>query len=540
MKIGSLTKPSIFLQLCSDHQGPSLQQRRLRKTQAELASNTQLWTIVDDIEKFDGEENQSRHDRTEISQGLPLSPLMDSKLISARERHTRPKQRGNPSNVQKKLLMNPYGTTCALSILVFFTYLTLYTAQALASPLRYCSLIGIRLPKEFFLSFGIVNHPETGRPWHCPKLDGLMLSSQKRPLETPIVNVSPGPHSISTEQKSPPPPPAQAPTQAFASGKSIPELATGIAPLQPSSDPHGKAYSPPPPEIFSLSKCQSGHYYLSSHSAMKFLSMAKKEVVFRTLPVRWRSGNEMKIVKSIWRKDMHKFVQILLCKHAFATLKSSATNYKSLVVKDHPDVPLELMSAALWLGKSVTPVLEDATPHNCKVALDENKNGRRLENGHLSSLANNKKSAGPPPYAMMSQPAGCYMPVYNLPVLMGAERVQELRTVAPVFDGEMIYLRQQEKTVKAQMALWKLMGYMSSVGGGEIEGKRGGGKREEEAGGRIMWRERKEDADRQKMMEEIESEHGKEEDKNEERKVVDKKEKVKRREAKGLEKRAQT
>lgn len=488
---------------------------------------------MDEIELLDREENKSRHEKTDISHGLPLSPLMDSKLISARERHTRPKQRGNPSDFQKKLLMNPYGKTCTLSILNFFTYLILYTAQVLASPLRYCSLVGIRLPREFFLSFGIVNHPESGRPWHCPKLDGLMLFSQKRRPEIPIDNVSPVPYSISTEQKLPPPPPAQAPVHAFASEKSIPELATGIAPLQPSSDLHGKTPSPPPPEISSLSKYKSGHYYLSSHSAIKFLSMAKKEVVFRTLPVRWRSGNEMKIVKSIWRKDMHKFVQILLCKLTFATLKSSATNYKFHVVKDNPDVPLELMSAALWLGKSETPVLEDATPHNPKVALDEDKNGRRLENGHLFSSANNKKVAGPPHYAMMSHPTGCYMPVYNLPVLMGAKRVQELRAVAPVFDGEMIYLRQHEKTVKVQMALWKLMGYMSSVGEEEMEGKREGGEREEETGGRIMWRERRKEAEKQKLMEEIESENGKEEDKNENGKVT-------RREAKGHEKRAQT
>ena len=70
---------------------------------------------------------------------------------------------------------------------------------------------------------------------------------------------------------------------------------------------------------------------------------------------------------------------------------------------------------------------------------------------------------------MMSHPAGRYMPLYNLPVLMGAQLLQELRKVARVFGGETVYLPQGQKTVKVQLALWKLMGYMSLIG--EAEGK---------------------------------------------------------------------
>lgn len=183
------------------------------------------------------------------------------------------------------------------------------------------------------------------------------------------------------------------------------------------------------------------------------------------------------------------FVQVQLRKRAFATLKSCVTNYKSLVLKQNPDVPLELMSAALWLGKS-----------------DEDKKGVRLESGRLS------EPDGPPPYAMMSNSAGCYIPVYNLPVLMAAQRLQELRAVAQVFGGEMVYLRQKEKTVKLQMELWKLMGYMSSAGEGEMEGKWGGGR----GAGRMMWRYKKIDKQKGKL-EGIEgSEEIKEGEKNEE------------------------
>ena len=64
------------------------------------------------------------------------------------------------------------------------------------------------------------------------------------------------------------------------------------------------------------------------------------------------------------------------------------------------------------------------------------------------------------------------MPLYNLPVLMGAQLMQELRKVARVFGGETAYLPQQEKTVKVQSALWKLMGYMSFFE--EADGKSAG------------------------------------------------------------------
>lgn len=92
------------------------------KSEAELASVTELRTLRDEIENLNSEENKIQHGETELSQGLSLSPLMDPALRSARERHTRPKRsskRENPSDLEKKLLMNPYGNTCAWSTVTF-------------------------------------------------------------------------------------------------------------------------------------------------------------------------------------------------------------------------------------------------------------------------------------------------------------------------------------------------------------------------------------------------------------------------------------
>ena len=118
MKKGFFPKPPVCPQLWSHHQGPSLQQRRLMKSAAELASGTELPTLLDEIGNLNSKENNNQHEETELSQGLPLSPLMDPAFRLARERHTRPKRRSKgeeASDLEKKLLMNPYGNTCAWS-----------------------------------------------------------------------------------------------------------------------------------------------------------------------------------------------------------------------------------------------------------------------------------------------------------------------------------------------------------------------------------------------------------------------------------------
>lgn len=369
-------------------------------------------------------------------------------------------------------------------------------------------MTGVRLPREFLLNFGVVKHPETGRSWHYPVL--AKLPSQKRLPEANIDNRSSEPRSNPKKQDSPPPPP----TQALASENPILELATGIAPPEPLSKLHEQSSSPPTPKVSITSKYPTGNYYLSSHSVMKELSTTTRDVLFRTLPPRWKLDQELKWSNCVWRQDMHAYIETLLRKHAFKTLKFAATSHTSHLVGDSPDMPLEFMSAALWLGKPESPLREDANPCNHEVALDEDDKGRRTGNHRLSSSAMNQPT-GPPPYAMIPQPTGYYMPIYNLPVLMRSKNMQELRTVSRVFGGEMVYIRKREKTVAVQMALWKLMGYMNSDGEGEGVGKWGGGK----GAGRKMWREKKAEAARRREEGNERAGEGKIEERDKERKA---------------------
>ena len=43
------------------------------------------------------------------------------------------------------------------------------TAQALATPLRMCTMTRTRIPVFFMQDFALVAHPDTGRPWWLPR-----------------------------------------------------------------------------------------------------------------------------------------------------------------------------------------------------------------------------------------------------------------------------------------------------------------------------------------------------------------------------------
>lgn len=71
------------------------------------------------IDDFDYGEGQHGSSIPPTKHNLPLSPLMDPKLIAARERHRTPKRAPSPdrSAFSQKLRNNPYGTMNLLHLL---------------------------------------------------------------------------------------------------------------------------------------------------------------------------------------------------------------------------------------------------------------------------------------------------------------------------------------------------------------------------------------------------------------------------------------
>jgi hypothetical protein len=83
---------------------------------------------------------------------LPLSPLMDPSVISAKTKYNAPKPLPNKetqTDFQQALAKNPY-------------------ALALATPVRKCRVFEAHLPSFFLQPFTLMEHPKTREPWFVP------------------------------------------------------------------------------------------------------------------------------------------------------------------------------------------------------------------------------------------------------------------------------------------------------------------------------------------------------------------------------------
>ncbi|KAI9737701.1 MAG: hypothetical protein M1818_005705 [Claussenomyces sp. TS43310] len=94
---------------------------------------------------------------------------MDPIYLAAKEKYRLPKlpPSKEPTPFQQQLAKNPY-------------------AQALATPVRMCSLTRISLPSFFLQDFEIVTHPDTREPWYLPR----SLVSSHQPLPSPSSEAS--------------------------------------------------------------------------------------------------------------------------------------------------------------------------------------------------------------------------------------------------------------------------------------------------------------------------------------------------------------
>ncbi|KAL8821956.1 MAG: hypothetical protein Q9223_000114 [Gallowayella weberi] len=222
---------------------------------------------------------------------LPLSPLMDPNLQAARNRYKAPKPAtsGELSAFQKKLRKNPY-------------------AQALATPLRQCTLTGTRLPEFFFLRFGLAPHPQTGKPWIMP-------------------SIAVDAHDISTIE-------SREPNSAASDDIGAANNATPSAPGKPV-------------------RTAAGAHIIAKQSTIRLIPAFKTRVYFQTLPLRWKQDAGFKIDQIVWRKDMDTFVLELMRKNIVRLLQYLSGRSAAYIVpcKNYEDIQTKHQpGAVLWLG----------------------------------------------------------------------------------------------------------------------------------------------------------------------------------------------
>ena len=286
-------------------------------------------------------------------------------------------------------------------------------AQALATPVRQCRFTGLRLPEYFHLDFGLQSHPTTGKPWHLPKL--ALTAEPGAASEAICAEEDAGLDEVSDNPDSPTPLPATRTPQ-----------------------------TPNPRRTL------TGTHFIAQKSTLRFISRLEKEKYRKLFPLRWKTGSNLETREVVWRQDMDTYVLGLLRKDLLTSLKYIASRPVGYMVGcgayeqigKHAQV-----GAALWLGD---------------IAEGPNSTGLEGTGSGGDTGAASEESDGPPPAYAMLDYRGRYIPLYNLRTLLGIEYLEQLKGLNAIFQDKFVVVKQKRNTVKIQLALWKLMGYLAA------------------------------------------------------------------------------
>ena len=168
------------------------------------------------------------------------------------------------------------------------------------------------------------------------------------------------------------------------------------------------------------------------------------------MPHRWKEDTSLKIPELVWREDMADFVLEMLRKSVARDLEYLASRPAAYIVacKSYDDISSHgQVAAILWLGSDSD---ESALETSVKDASEE---GER----------------GPPPYAMHCYKSR-YIPYFNLLTLLGRVHLLRLRELCPAhIVGQLVVVKAKRPTVKFQLELWKLVGFLARSSEGKDE-----------------------------------------------------------------------
>ena len=192
----------------------------------------------------------------------------------------------------------------------------------------------------------------------------------------------------------------------------------------------------------------SGTHFLASRHVLAHVSALTPVQYKRLLPYRWKQDTSVKLPEIIWREDMNIFVLEILRRNVLKTLCYLASRPAAYIspcnayesVNEHSQV-----AAVLWLRKPPNTSLNDEPVTSDATSFDIGE-------------------TGPPPHAMHYYKTR-YIPNYNLPALLGPSRLSALQKDRPDHYGDRFaVIKLKRTTVKVQLELWKLLGYMAQDG----------------------------------------------------------------------------
>ncbi|KAH8665101.1 hypothetical protein BGZ60DRAFT_529445 [Tricladium varicosporioides] len=321
---------------------------------------------------------------------LPVSPLMDTAFHNARNKNFKSKATPPTANdprlspFQRKLYKNPY-------------------AQALATPVRVCTLSKTALPKFFLQTFRIIGHPDNGEPYYVPT--SRILQDTKRALKK----------SESQESTSK-------------------EVST--------TDESALVRRIKPGEKVEGNRLRSSSYMLARKSLVGSMydpnSGYGKHPFTYLIPPRARQNQQLSAIyyMSIYRKDMADFVMMIMRRRITEHLRYLMTERPFYVsgLNNLKDLRQPARTAAFfWTGCDHSPPPSEFSEIN----------GKPFYN--LRALLGEENVA-----ALQEE----------IPRAGAAGSILVFKTISP-FSKPLIALKHQPGTINLQLRLWWLQGYLA-------------------------------------------------------------------------------
>ena len=322
-------------------------------------------------------------------------------------------------------------------------------AQALATPVRFCKFTNTRVPNYFLLSYGLRRDPRSGNPWLLPQLElppnsqtqCLAQSQCQSPGSTPLAA------SIALQDDLLPP-----------SSNPVSD-AKAVSAAQNPLGPSLNASSSPKPQFENLSAL----YFNSSYHVLACVSLRTShpgnKLLGYLISRRWHEKLNHSILRRVvWRRDMEDFVLEILRAECIDLLikasykgKTKDRRAKERLVgcQDYGKIgDQEGVGSVMWMGPQEQSSVE-------KAAADQIDCVRETEPSSATQ--------SPPSYATVLY-QGKQITLYNIRSLLGEEQVRRLRASDELWQVLLVTVQEDKATLKLQMCLWKLMGYLAKSG----------------------------------------------------------------------------
>ncbi len=222
--------------------------------------------------------------------------------------------------------------------------------------------------------------------------------------------------------------------------------ASTTAPPPPGSDSGSTSKQP--------SRTATGTHYVGSYEALAYISDLAKPAYRKLIPFRWKEDSSLKVSDMVWREDMASFVLEMLRKSITQDLKYLASRPAAYIVacEIHERISAhDQIAAVLWLGP----------------------NGDTSTQGPPLDGAANPEEPDPPPYAM-DHYKDRLVPCFNLVALLEHTHLRTLRETAPIQYGDKLaVIKAKRPTVKVQLELWKLLGFLAHRTGDAMKNGKG-------------------------------------------------------------------